>query len=98
MISVKYLYLPLKISLSRIIFLTIPECTKNKDGQFSFNAFFTDRMTIMYQWKYRVESCDRAFRLYWSNDGPVDFKSTSKMLPLNTTSYEIAGLGKKKLH
>ena len=91
---VKNCLLSLKIPLFRIIFLTITECTQDKDGQFSVNAFFTDRMTIMSHWKYRVESCDLAFHIYWSNKGPVDFNSKSKMLPLNTTSYEIAGLGK----
>lgn len=52
-------------------------------------------MTIMYEWKYRVESCDQAFRIFWSNEGPVDFASRSRMLPLNVTSYEIAVLGEE---
>ena len=73
----------------------ITDCTDNKDDKFHVNAVLTERMTISYQWKYKVESCDQSYRVFWSNEGPVDLNSSSLMLPLNITSYEITDLGKK---
>ena len=72
--------------------LSVKDCTKDKDGLFRVSACLTDRLSILCQWKYRVESCDRRFRLYWSHKGPVDTHSKSKIVSLNDTSYEITNL------
>jgi hypothetical protein len=71
----------------------LADCTKDKDGFLTVSAVVTDKMDILFRWKYSLESCDRGFRVYWSHKGPVDANSSSKILSLNNTSYEITDLG-----
>ena len=59
------------------------------------NASFTKNNTILIDWKYQLENCDKGFVVYWSSKRQVS-KSTESQEFLNhknVTSFEIKNLG-----
>ena len=63
------------------------------------NASITEKNTISINWKYKVESCDEHFVVYWSSKGPI-LKSAQPqkfISDMNITAYEIKALGNEIL-
>ena len=79
------------------LFYLFPDCTRNKTDQLSIKTMLTKNNTIVIQWSYFKESCDKGFIVYWSKSGPVTNQSSSAKVNLSSLvdySYEIKGLGK----
>jgi hypothetical protein len=75
-------------------------CTNNKDGRLFVNAGITKNNTISLSWKYKLESCDERFVVYWSSKGLITKSAQHQkfIIDKNISFFEIKALGNVILH